>query len=718
MTPHQVARKNKGSKASGSSTINEDALARLVVTEMTSQEKKERLAFIDIKRREVECREREKVKRVFESRKFPMIKRLVLRNAGILTFSLEGCWMAQRINAMLMYGIDTWAPTIYDEAGKAVFVFPANPRINADIVRAIYMKDALVNLCLYLGAHVGSRFCNDVARRKAQEHFTEKEWKIESKMHRTSLNGPSDEVYTDLATLWYRANIQKADVLVYLTPHRLRGYIEQCHIAAAKEGWVRDDWKDLDTLICCEFRTFSCEQQELCDFWDILESKDRVAWKKLQNLSDAAGYNPRTFLECALKFTCLKSHRLAECIFKYQDFVDEKGNMLASLLKTKALVHSLIKNSPGRNLKLNVLAGKERELGLHFVEFTEVVNTACRALLPHVLCEYLCGLSKLFTCCYHKVWQVSPTDNMLGLCEATKVVMEKCFHLLGIASSLIEWSKEFKLFLDRKEARATQLHIIPEDARDKLIIYNGNAGADMTKFWGVDWNTLCGNIKSGLKRGRGRIVDKGEGNLRDSESSKRVSRCEHFNATKAIFETHSWKVLGTVAKWIERVLLWLLKGISSGAEAIWGILHSTTGLLLIFYGCYGSVRIPFEDKRGDVGDDLKEHAMEVDMQGGRVFRGVCGHDKKKEDKEILDISLMANLDILKGCFLGDNSSSGAKKYRESNNNDSGNTGDGVKTAGGVIGVGGGIGEMANEAKRYLDKSSKELGELFPDVAGK
>ncbi|GKB48997.1 hypothetical protein Tco_0899750 [Tanacetum coccineum] len=42
-------------------------------------------------------------------------------------------------------------------------------------------------------------------------------------------------------------------------------------------------------------------------------------------------------------------------------------------------------------------------------------------------------------------------------------------------------------------------------------------------------------------------------------------------------------------------------------------------------------------------------------------------------------------------FLGDNSSSGIKKYQGSNSNDGGNTRDGVKIAGGVIGSGDEIG---------------------------
>ncbi|GJY49910.1 glutathione S-transferase T3-like protein, partial [Tanacetum coccineum] len=55
----KAAAKNKGSKASGSSTMNDDALARLMVTEMTTAEVAQREKVMELKRREVECRERE-----------------------------------------------------------------------------------------------------------------------------------------------------------------------------------------------------------------------------------------------------------------------------------------------------------------------------------------------------------------------------------------------------------------------------------------------------------------------------------------------------------------------------------------------------------------------------------------------------------------------------------------------------------------------------------
>ncbi|GJZ28459.1 DEAD-box ATP-dependent RNA helicase 21, partial [Tanacetum coccineum] len=53
------AAKKNGSRASRSSSMNGEALARLIIIEMANKEKEERLAFLEIKRRETECHERE-----------------------------------------------------------------------------------------------------------------------------------------------------------------------------------------------------------------------------------------------------------------------------------------------------------------------------------------------------------------------------------------------------------------------------------------------------------------------------------------------------------------------------------------------------------------------------------------------------------------------------------------------------------------------------------
>ncbi|XP_019154007.1 PREDICTED: arginine--tRNA ligase, chloroplastic/mitochondrial-like [Ipomoea nil] len=76
----------------------------------------------------------------------------------------------------------------------------------------------------------------------------------------------------------------------------------------------------------------------------------------------------------------------------------------------------------------------ERMLGLHLLQFPEVVEEACTNLLPNLLCEYLYNLSEDFTRFYTNCQVVGSTQetSRLLLCEATTVVMRKCFHLLGI----------------------------------------------------------------------------------------------------------------------------------------------------------------------------------------------------------------------------------------------------------------------------------------------
>ncbi|GJY42107.1 zinc finger, CCHC-type containing protein [Tanacetum coccineum] len=61
-------------------------------------------------------------------------------------------------------------------------------------------------------------------------------------------------------------------------------------------------------------------------------------------------------------------------------------------------------------------------------------------------------------------------------------------------------------------------------------------------------------------------------------------------------------------------------------------------------------------------------------------------------------------------FLGGNSSSGTKKYRGSNSNDGGNTGDGVKIAGGVIGSGDEIEQELLQTMKYFHACKQEEGQ--------
>ncbi|GJT50883.1 retrotransposon protein, putative, ty1-copia subclass [Tanacetum coccineum] len=77
----------------------------------------------------------------------------------------------------------------------------------------------------------------------------------------------------------------------------------------------------------------------------------------------------------------------------------------------------------------------ERELGLHLLGFSKVLEEVCTLLTPHILCQYVYELCVKFdsleTSAGQDVMSSEETSNLL-LCGATEVVMRKCFYLLGI----------------------------------------------------------------------------------------------------------------------------------------------------------------------------------------------------------------------------------------------------------------------------------------------
>ncbi|GJZ18378.1 hypothetical protein Tco_0554501 [Tanacetum coccineum] len=77
---------------------------------------------------------------------------LQLHDVGVITFMLNGSWIAQRVEKMLINGIHTWAP---ERRARAVFLSRTNtPYMNDDMLRAYCIKHALFRMFLYSGIDV------------------------------------------------------------------------------------------------------------------------------------------------------------------------------------------------------------------------------------------------------------------------------------------------------------------------------------------------------------------------------------------------------------------------------------------------------------------------------------------------------------------------------------------------------------------------------------
>ncbi|KAF9617050.1 hypothetical protein IFM89_033155 [Coptis chinensis] len=259
---------------------------------------------------------------------------------------------------------------------------------------------------------------------------------------------------TDLAALWYRLNDEKAEWIIYLTDVGQQGHFE---MAARRAGWLPQDEKlhpypktshvGFGLVLGDDgkrFRTRSSEVVRLVDLLDEAKNRSKAAlvgrgkaeeWtdEELEQTAEAVGYG-------AVKYADLKNNRITNYTFNYDQMLNDKGNTAVYLLYAHARICSIIRKSGKvvEDLKETgtiVLAHPaERALGLHLLQFAEIVEEACSNLLPNVLCEYLYNLSENFTTFYTNCQVVgSPEEtSRLLLCEATAVVMRKCFHLLGI----------------------------------------------------------------------------------------------------------------------------------------------------------------------------------------------------------------------------------------------------------------------------------------------
>ncbi|KAJ9183884.1 hypothetical protein P3X46_007683 [Hevea brasiliensis] len=260
---------------------------------------------------------------------------------------------------------------------------------------------------------------------------------------------------TDLAALWYRLNEDKAEWIIYVTDVGQQQHFDMVFKAAKRAGWLPagdcmfpkashvgfglvlgDDGK--------RFRTRATEVVRLVDLLDEAKTRSKAAlvergkaeeWteEELEQTAEAIGYG-------AIKYADLKNNRLTNYTFNYDQMLNDKGNTAVYLLYAHARICSIIRKS-GKDIeelkKTGVLVlahPDERALGLHLLQFAETVEEACTNLLPNVLCEYLYNLSEYFTKFYSNCQVVGSAEetSRLLLCEATAVVMRKCFFLLGI----------------------------------------------------------------------------------------------------------------------------------------------------------------------------------------------------------------------------------------------------------------------------------------------
>ncbi|PWA55031.1 arginine--tRNA ligase, chloroplastic/mitochondrial [Artemisia annua] len=196
------------------------------------------------------------------------------------------------------------------------------------------------------------------------------------------------------------------------------------------------------------YRTCNIKDEELANMLE--QVRDRCEEVAQGDDAQMLGYTAEAVFQCVLMYTCLKTHRLADCTFSFAEMVEEEGNTFLYLLHCLAEIHRVTYDSRKdinglKNASELIFEkyegweeGDERMLEFHLLEFTEVLEESCLSLLPHMICEYLYNLTKKYQSYndfVRKAGPVAETSRLL-LCEATAVVMKKCFQVLWITPDI------------------------------------------------------------------------------------------------------------------------------------------------------------------------------------------------------------------------------------------------------------------------------------------
>lgn len=255
---------------------------------------------------------------------------------------------------------------------------------------------------------------------------------------------------TDLATVFERVADFKASSILYVVDKRQNLHFEQVFRAAKKtgiSGSAKLEHVAFGTVNGSDGKPFKTRAGGVMKLKDLLEMTIAEVDKKMSAAGVASGYPEQERAEiagkvgiAAVKFADLMNPRISDYIFDADKFTSFEGKTGPYLLYAAVRIKSILRKAEEKGLKPGPLlppGDNERELFLNLARFAEAVESACRSLAPHFLCDLAYDLSQSFSRFYENCHILSEKDaarqaSWLALSRLTLNELEKIMSLLGI----------------------------------------------------------------------------------------------------------------------------------------------------------------------------------------------------------------------------------------------------------------------------------------------
>jgi arginyl-tRNA synthetase len=264
-----------------------------------------------------------------------------------------------------------------------------------------------------------------------------------------------------MAAIHQRIKDEKADTIIYVTDLGQGTHFQVMFACARKAGILTDRTRVEHAgfgVVLGEdkkkFKTRSGDTVRLVDLLDegLKRAKDKLLEKERDKVLTTAEMNAAqtSIAYGCIKYADLSHNRHGEYVFSFDKMLEDKGNTAVYMLYAYTRICSIARNAnlsqsdiDAAKSKTSVALNHEKELklGKLLLRLPEVLLKINDDLMLHSLCEFMYDVATTFTefydSCYcvekNKAGEIVKVDmSRILLCEATAMVLAKCFQILGL----------------------------------------------------------------------------------------------------------------------------------------------------------------------------------------------------------------------------------------------------------------------------------------------
>ncbi|CAH2009170.1 unnamed protein product [Acanthoscelides obtectus] len=267
---------------------------------------------------------------------------------------------------------------------------------------------------------------------------------------------------SDMAAIKHRLQEEKADWVIYVVDSGQATHFQILFACAKKAGILdpkkhRVDFVGFGVVLGEDKKKFKTRSGDSIRLVDLLDKGLEKALDKLKEKGRDKVLTPDELKRAqesvaygCIKYADLSHNRNHEYIFSFDKMLEDKGNTAVYLLYAFTRIRSIARTANFTPEKIKELSKKENislehekewKLGKVLLRFPDEILKTLNDLYPHHICEYVYEIATTFTEFYDSCYCVEKDSSgdivkvnygRILLAEATAMIMEKCFHILGL----------------------------------------------------------------------------------------------------------------------------------------------------------------------------------------------------------------------------------------------------------------------------------------------